>query len=555
MEAPTVDQPWWTLDISGVRPLVDRIGATKNAPDWAEQILAATKVVEIDDRVRHLAGPFAGPQQMIGKPMLSYWPAESRSDVAQLIAWSVAGFPENSEKTIAVSSLFFDDARLTVWQSEDGSAPDILFVSVHGKLVDQRSLWSVRASEERYRNLAYHLPLAVLLVDSRSMLTIFDNLRHGGIADIAPHLVEEPELVMHSRDIVRVADANLKAAELFEVDDVSELIGSVDFVFQASPQTANRVIKGHFEGWRTLTEVMKIRTFKGRLRDVEFTVTYPTPPEWLDITFLSFEDITERLKTEAQLGQLQADYLRASRISTLGELSASIAHEINQPLSAIVTNAETNLRWLARSDPNLEKVAQLTTRIADSARHASDIVQRIRGMATASAPRHVALGLNEIVEEALLFVRHDIEMRAISLSVRLADELPLVCGDRVELQQVIVNLLVNAIQAVSGIEPSDGRIDLETGLRDGMVSFTIRDRGPGIMPEDIDRVFGSFFTTKEGGIGIGLSICQSIITAHGGSINAANHKDGGAMFCFQLPVMGEDSRSGSDVRRTLRTIV
>ena len=214
----------------------------------------------------------------------------------------------------------------------------------------------------------------------------------------------------------------------------------------------------------------------------------------------------------------------------LGELATSIAHEVNQPLSAIVTNAETSLRWLGREDPNLAKACQLTRRIADSARNASDIVQRIRSMAAGRAPERVMIDLNQVVNEALLFVRHEIETRSIALSVDLAPDLPFVCGDRVQLQQVVVNLLVNAVQAQAR------RIELHTAQSaDGMIGFAIHDSGPGIATENIDRIFSSFFTTKEDGVGMGLAICQSIIAAHGGRIGASNDPLGGARFEFSLP--------------------
>jgi C4-dicarboxylate-specific signal transduction histidine kinase len=272
------------------------------------------------------------------------------------------------------------------------------------------------------------------------------------------------------------------------------------------------------------------------MRDVRISVTYPTPPERLDVTLISVEDVTDRLRTEAQLRQLQADYVRAARISMLGELATSIAHEVNQPLSAIVTNAETSLRWLSRGEPNLDKVRQLTARIAGSGRLASEIVQRIRGMAAQREPECVALDLDAVVEEAILFVRHEIESRSIALSVHSGTGVPNVIGDRIQLQQVIVNLLLNAVQALAQSGPPDGVIELTTAVSpEGLVTLTVRDGGPGIAPDDLDRIFDSFFTTKHDGMGIGLAICQSIIAAHGGSITAANHPDGGAIFAISLP--------------------
>ena len=160
-------------------------------------------------------------------------------------------------------------------------------------------------------------------------------------------------------------------------------------------------------------------------------------------------------------------------------------------------------------------------------------------MAVKHVPERTALDLNEVVEEALLVVRHDIESRSIGLSMRYRDGLPKVLGDRIQLQQVVVNLLVNSVQAIAQRDGAPRRIELRTNL-DGAnaVAFTIRDTGPGIAEEDLDRIFESFFTTKDTGMGMGLAICQSIIVSHGGSIIASNHPDGGARFQVSLPASG-----------------
>ena len=180
----------------------------------------------------------------------------------------------------------------------------------------------------------------------------------------------------------------------------------------------------HFEGRRNLIEETRIRAFDGSIIDVLFTVTYPVPPEQLDNTFITMQDISERLNAERQLRKLQADFSHAGRIATLGELATSIAHEINQPLTAIVTNGETSLRWLARTDQNTEKVAQLTSRIVSNARRASEIIHRIRGMAAKHEPEKRLIDLNEVVEEALLFIRHDIDSKSIVLSATFGAGLP-----------------------------------------------------------------------------------------------------------------------------------
>ena len=180
----------------------------------------------------------------------------------------------------------------------------------------------------------------------------------------------------------------------------------------------------HFKGRRNFCEETRIFAFDGTIIDVLFSVTYPVLPEQLDTTFITMQDISERLNTEQQLRKLQADFSHAGRIATLGELATSIAHEINQPLTAIVTNGETSLRWLARADPNPERVAQLTSRIVSSARRAGEIIHRIRGMAAKNEPEKRLIDLNEIVEEALLFIRHDLDSKSIVLSTAFILDFP-----------------------------------------------------------------------------------------------------------------------------------
>jgi C4-dicarboxylate-specific signal transduction histidine kinase len=260
--------------------------------------------------------------------------------------------------------------------------------------------------------------------------------------------------------------------------------------------------------------------------------------------------IAEAGKPQVASNAAHVALAHAGRVATLAELSATIAHEVNQPLAAIAMRAETGLRWLSRDEPNMAKVERLMKDIVSDARRASEIVQRIRGMATKHEPELIPIDLSDVVEEALLFIRHEVESKSIDLSVKLGVGLPIVLGDRIQLQQVIVNLLVNSFHAISQVEGSSRRINLETGAdQDDAVFFSIRDSGPGIAVENLDRVFESFFTTKEGGMGMGLAICQSIITAHGGRIAVSNHSEGGAQFRLTLPGM----RSLATLRQERRT--
>jgi signal transduction histidine kinase len=527
----TAEAACWQLDLSDVRALIDTIAVGGEWPDWVAALLHGARIVDANTRSLELVGAPSAREIILGQPVANFCPQESWKSLAASIV-AVATDPAHAARSQAVDSFMLRNATLTVWGAP--GAADTVWVQVDGELADDRSFWAVRASEQRYRRLIHHLPGALLQVDARPMSAVFYQLLAEGVTDIVAYLDVHPELVEQACAIIRVTDANGGAARLMGASGVEDLFGPVAFVFLQAPETARNVTIAHFQGHRSHVELIKLETFDGRLLDVELTVTFPTPPEQLDVTLLTLEDVTDKLRTEAQLRQLQEEHARAARISTLGELASSIAHEVNQPLAAIAMNAETSLRWLSRDEPNLAKVEQLTRRVADSARHASEIVQRIRGVASRQVPESAPLDLNAVVEEALMFVRHDVETRAIQLSVQLDIGLPRVLGDRVQLQQVVVNLLVNSLQALASVEK--GRIELATDPDSaGSVRFSIRDTGPGIAPEDIDRVFEGFFTTKAEGMGIGLAVCQSIIAAHGGAITAANHEQGGACFHFSLP--------------------
>ena len=403
-------------------------------------------------------------------------------------------------------------------------------------LSDHRIVSGSEAGEDRFRILIHHTPTPLWYVDARAVGKVFERLQAEGLTDVANHLDRHPELVELAKDVVLVTEVNRAAVALFRADDPSELIRPVRYLFAATPDMAKRVMTAHFEGARNYVEQAKMATFDGEVRDVIFSVTFPTPPEHLDTTFITIEDITERLQTEAQLRRLQADFAHAARVSMLGELAASIAHEVKQPLSAIVTNAETSLRWLSREEPNLAKVGELTTRIAASAQRACDIIHRMRCMMAKQEPQRVPLNLAEVIDEALHFVRHDLDAHRIVFLRADAGGSPAVVGDRVQLQQVVVNLLVNSIQAIANADASERRIELRIEVEAAGLALSVRDTGPGIAEENLHQVFDGFFTTKDTGMGIGLAICQSIVAEHGGVIRAANHPAGGALFRVVLPV-------------------
>jgi C4-dicarboxylate-specific signal transduction histidine kinase len=253
----------------------------------------------------------------------------------------------------------------------------------------------------------------------------------------------------------------------------------------------------------------------------------------------SLPDATKSNSACAQemLTQLQGEVAHAARLSILGELTASIAHEVIQPLTAIGSNIEATQLWLERLPLNLEEVRDLMARTATEVQRAADIIHRVRAMAVRSAPEKLRMAVNPVIEEAMLFLRHELQQNSVSVSLHLEDHLPEIHGDRVQLQQVIVNLAVNAIQAMNNTEITARRLLISTALTtDDCVYITFEDTGPGIASASRDRVFESFFTTKSGGMGIGLPICRTIIEAHRGRIDVAYRSgSGGALIKIILP--------------------
>jgi PAS domain S-box-containing protein len=252
----------------------------------------------------------------------------------------------------------------------------------------------------------------------------------------------------------------------------------------------------------------------------------------------------ERKRAEDALQKAQVELAHVTRVMTLGEMTASIAHEINQPLAAVANNAAACLRWLSGQPPNLEEARQSAKLIIGDVHRAGEIIRRIRALAKKSPPRNDCLNINETIVEVIALARGEIERHRVSLQTQLASDVPLILGDRIQLQQVILNLIINAVEAMGGT--SDGPRELLVSSRkdDSQgVLVAVRDSGPGLDPNSLDHLFTAFFTTKPKGMGMGLAISRSIIEAHGGRLWAVPNDGPGATFQFTLPVGSKEERT------------
>ena len=249
-----------------------------------------------------------------------------------------------------------------------------------------------------------------------------------------------------------------------------------------------------------------------------------------------------RSRAEEALRRAQAELAQVVRVVTLGELTASIAHEVNQPLAALVSSGYACLNWLLSQPPNIEMARRSVDRIIKDGKRASEIVQRVRALATKASIQKAPLDINNVINEVIALVQLELVSHGVSLRLELAPALPLVLADRVQLQQVIVNLMMNGIEAMQPVTERPRELTIRSQLDEAReVMVTVEDCGVGISTENVDRLFNAFFTTKSSGMGMGLSICRSIVEAHGGRIGAANNAGPGTMFQFTLPLHQEDT--------------
>jgi len=254
-------------------------------------------------------------------------------------------------------------------------------------------------------------------------------------------------------------------------------------------------------------------------------------------------DITATIRAdhaEQALRKAQAELAHVTRVTTLGELTASIAHEVNQPLAAVVANAEACLRWLDRETPDLAAARRSVEWVINDGTRASQVIRRVRALANKTDIEKVPLDLNDVVREVIALVQRELASHVVSL--QLAPALPMILGDRVQLQQVIINLVMNGIEAMQPVTDRPRELVVRSGQDDTrQVLVSVTDCGVGIAAENAERLFSAFFTTKPSGLGMGLSICRSIVEAHGGRLSASGNEGPGATFQFVLPVHQEDA--------------
>ena len=298
---------------------------------------------------------------------------------------------------------------------------------------------------------------------------------------------------------------------------------------------ASAMVISWFSSWRRQAEAeLRYARDELQLRVEERTADLKQTNQQL------LEEMAERRRAEDAYYAAQAELARVTRMSAMGALAASISHEVNQPLAAVVTNADACMMWLASEPPNLEEARAAMECVAQQGTRASDIIRHIRAMFTKTTAERTKVQINDLISEVGVLTEGAASRNQVTLHTELATDLPTILGDRVQLQQVIVNLILNGIEAMSSVVDRPRRLVIRSQMQNSdEVLVAVRDSGVGISPNDEKRIFDAFYTTKSEGMGMGLSISHSIIDAHGGRLWASSNGDHGATVQFTLPASPE----------------
>ena len=427
------------------------------------------------------------------------------------------------------------DGRIVRWMG--------IGIDIHDRREAEEAL---RESEQRYRNIFEKVGVAIVEEDFSRVMARLGDLKARGVQDFRRYLAEHPELARETFALIGVRDLNEAAVALFGAASKQEFLDAV-------PRLATREVRAAWvaqlpavaEGRRSVEEVV-LTTLGGERVHTLVTIVLPPESSGFESVLVTVVDLSERKRAEEALNHAQSALAHMTRVTTLGELTASIAHEVNQPLAAIVNNASACLSLLSREPADVEELRAALADINSDAERASAVIERVRAMAKRSAPDRIPVRPTDLVHEVVALTAAESARRRVAIRTDVPADLPLVLGDRVQLQQVLLNLVVNAMDAMSGVDDPERSLDIR-GRVDGLdgspaVTISVEDRGIGLQPDELERPFEPFYTTKPHGMGLGLAISRSIIEAHSGRLWGESQRGRGAVFSFCLPA-AETSRT------------
>lgn len=394
-----------------------------------------------------------------------------------------------------------------------------------------------RASEERYRTIFDAAGVAIWEADWSEAFAIAQSAIAEGETDIRAWFEARPDLLKRLAGTARISDANLTAVKLFGAESRADLLSGglgryrTTGTLSSLPITFSAILGG-----ASVAEVeTKFRNASGDIIDVVLRVTLPPDHDGWRRALVMAMDVTEWHRDQARLRQAQTELAHASRITILGQLATSIAHEVNQPLAAIITYAKSGRRWLAQEAPDAVEVADCLDHVVTNGTRSALIIERIRTLARNGQPKFEPLDLAALVRESSDLLRLEIERAGVRIDMRISNDLPPIVGDRVQIQQVVMNVSLNALQALARVPIASRELVIEIGVDGPFVTLCFEDTGPGFGDIETEQLFRPFVTTKADGMGIGLSICRAILEHHGGTISIGNRGYSGARVAIWLP--------------------
>jgi len=362
-------------------------------------------------------------------------------------------------------------------------------------------------------------------------------LRREGIDDVRAYYATRPDEIRRLRRSVMIRDVNAFAVELMGVSDKSALVGSLDRILPDTDDTFLQWLVAFANGDRFYRSEAHITRPDGSFVDTLFTAALPTSVAGFAEIVVTAIDVSEYKTAQTRLMAAEAEAARASRAASLGALTASITHEINSPLAAIVSNAEASLRWLRRPEPDLPETDAAIAHVVADATRARDVVARLRTFLVSTPRPTVPIDLAEHVQAAMQLLARDLRAKGVSVQFDAAEDLPRALADPVQLQQVVINLMNNAAEAMAG---TAGHRDLTVTLAEGVdgVLLSVMDTGSGMDEKQVTRIFNPFYSTKIDGMGMGLAICRTCVEAFGGRIWASSAPGKGTVIHVLIPALG-----------------
>jgi C4-dicarboxylate-specific signal transduction histidine kinase len=410
-------------------------------------------------------------------------------------------------------------------------------------LQNQAAHAALARSERRYRRMIDASRMGILEEDWTALR---ETLEREGVAEpaaLTALLARRPDLLTDLRRRARIVGINPAFQAMIGAEAAGRPARTVDDVLSPDDRTFPAALAAWVAGAPYFEAETEVSGPGGRPIPVMFSMTFPDAEDGDGAVLVFVVDVTERRQAQDALLHAQSELAHAARVATLGELTASIAHEVNQPLMAAVTNGEAALRWLRREPPDLGEVAANLGRIVSEGRRASEIVARIRAFLKKAPAPHEALAVAPLIEDTRLLVERELARARVSVALEAAPDLPPVSGDRIQIQQILVNLMVNAAQAMAGAA-GPRRLTIRATREEAGVTICVADTGPGIAEADLARLFDPFFTTKPSGMGMGLAIARTTAEAHGGRLTAENTGTG-ATFRLTLPAQDAPASGGT----------